>query len=96
MGGRVISLINYRELRFAESARETGEGRSFCRSLKNGSHSRPMKPRQRFVGSHRDSIDSAKPALMFSRTNVSPKWDRGFLLAALFFVGCLAFVAFGL
>ena len=94
MGGRVISLIDYRELHFAESARETTKGRAFCKDLKSGSHSRPMKPRQRLVGSHRVSIDPAKPDLMVS--DVSPKWDRRFLLAALFFVVCLMLVALGL
>ena len=96
MGSRIISLVDYRELRFARSARETGKGRSFCKNLKSDSHSRPMKPRRRLVGSHCDSIDSTKPDLMVSRTNVSPKRDRRFLLTALFFAGCLMLVALGL
>jgi hypothetical protein len=96
VGGRVISLIDYRELHFAESARVTGRGRRFCKNLKSGSHSRPPKTRQRLVGSHRVSIDPAKPDLMVSRTDVTPKWDRRFLLAALFFVVCLMLVALGL
>jgi hypothetical protein len=96
VGSRLISLVDYRELRFVGSARETGKGRSFCKNLKSGSYLRPTKPRRRLVGSHRGSIDLAKPDLMVSWTDVSQKRDRRFLLTALFFAGCLMLVGLGL
>lgn len=95
MGGRVVSLIDFRERRFAECGRATGKGRSVRKSLKSGSHARPIKPRQRLVGSHFD-IDSAELDPTFPRIGVGPKQDPKFLLATLLFVGCLVFVAFGL
>jgi hypothetical protein len=96
VGGRVISLIDYREFLFAEKTRETVKACPFHVSVKTASHARPKKTRQRLVDSHRDSIHLAKPDRMVSRTDVSPKWDRRFPLAALFFVGCLMLVALGL
>lgn len=79
-----------------QRARETAKVLPFRVNLKSASHTRPIKMRQRLVGSHVDSIDPAVPDLLFSRTHASPKWDRRFVLAAAFFVGCLALVAFGL
>lgn len=96
MVGRVISLTDYRDLRLAGSKRETEKVRSSRVNLKAASHSRPMKSRRRLVGSPVDSMDPAKADLTFSRAYVSPKWDRRYLFATWFFVGCLALVAFGL
>jgi hypothetical protein len=98
MGGRVISLIDYRELRLAGSVRETAKGRYFRVNLKNASHMRSMKTRQRLVGSHVDSIDRVRVLSAFSGTNLSPKWssDYRFVVPAAFFLICLVLVAFGL
>lgn len=96
MGGRVVSLNDYRELHFAGSTREIEIGRHFYKNLKSVSRSRRMKQRQRPVGPQRDSINQAEPDPIVSMTEVRVKWDRRFLFVALFFVGCLVLVGFGL
>jgi hypothetical protein len=98
MGGRVISLIDYRELRLAGSVRETAKGRYFRVNLKNASHVRLMKTRQRLAGSRVHSIGRVRIPSGFSPTNVSPKSssDYRFVFPAAFFLICLALVVFGL
>jgi hypothetical protein len=97
MGGRLISLADYRELHGAGNVRERSKGPSLRARPKKGSRGQPMKTRQRVVGSHVDSIDRVTIPRALSRTNVSPKWwDYRFILPSVFVLSCLALVAFGL
>jgi hypothetical protein len=96
MGTRIISLTDYRQQRPAD-ARQTRKGASLRRRLKNASPPRPMKTRQRLVGSHVDPAQAVAVDAVLSRTNTAPRrWDNRFILTAAFFLGCLVMVALGL
>ena len=85
MGGRVISLIEYRQFHLVANRREMPKGPSLRARPKKGSRGQPMKTRQRVVGSHVDSIDRVTIPRALSRTNVSPKWwDYRFILPSVF------------
>jgi hypothetical protein len=97
VGGHVISLTDYRQLQLAAN-REIATGPSVRMRSKKASHPQSMKTQQQqLVGSHVDSVDRVAVDLIFCRANVSSKWwDYKFILQAIFFLGCLAVVAFGL
>lgn len=92
MGGRVISLIDYRGLRLARNGQTAREPSLGVRLKKP--HPRPPKARQRLLGSYVDSIDRVEMSLTFPRTKVSPKWwDSGFIVPVLALLCCVAVVA---
>lgn len=94
MGGRVISLADYRQLRAAGN-RQAARDRLSPAHLKK-SHPLPPKTRQRLEGSYVDSIYRAETSLT-SPQKVSPKWwDSGLIVPAVALLGCLAVVALGL
>ena len=96
MGARLISLSNYRQLQLAAN-RQKAKGPCLGVRSKKASRPQSMKTAQRLVGSHVDSVERVALDLAFCRARVSAKWwDYSLILPTIFFLSCLAVIAFGL